>query len=57
VVPGKLEIHDEKYNGKAWTVKVREVLEELEKVNQSNSKQELVLEEKNILRKPIVNIQ
>ena len=32
VVAGKLEIHEEKYSGKAWTVKVREVLEDLEKV-------------------------
>ena len=32
MVAGKLEIHEEKYSGKAWTVKVREVLEDLEKV-------------------------
>jgi hypothetical protein len=30
-----LEIHDEKYSGKAWTVKVREVLENLEQVRSS----------------------
>ncbi len=27
-----LELHDEKYSGKAWTIKIREVLEALEKV-------------------------
>ncbi len=32
-----LEIHDEKYSGKAWTVKVREVLENLEQVRPSCS--------------------
>jgi hypothetical protein len=32
---GALEIHDEKYSGKAWTVKVREVLENLEQVRPS----------------------
>jgi hypothetical protein len=32
---GALEIHDEKYSGKAWTVKVREVLENLEQVRKT----------------------